>query len=411
MAASEHRKAILDVLDQLPPLHQVAQRLISLMNDDRSSARDLDKLIRNDQALTARILKLANSSAYGKSRDIFQLTEAVVLLGHATISNMVLSLSVGDVVAGGRDQEFAARAWEHSLDCAAVSRALANISGCADPENAFVTGLMHDIGLLVQAQAVPEVLADIAAAEPEDLLAAERQAMGLNHAQVGMKLLNRWKLPKNLCEAVRFHHAPDKKFLRTNPLVIIVALADQLTAIAGVTPFPRQSGTDIFHLLKILGIESAQFDQMFAALRKSREDTRKLLDAAQLSDHQLVDQSQLPDEMAPVTVFATDERRLAWYTEVLKHLGLPVTAWASMATELPEEEVPRQIVVDFQGASPDQRQMIDRVVRQRALAPVVLGDMRRTPPEPHWQRVPHLTEQFTRQEMLSALNASDLLAV
>jgi len=411
VAASEHRKAILEALDQLPPLHQVAQKLIALMNDDRSCARDIDKLVRHDQALTARILKLANSSVYGKSRNIIQLTEAIILLGHTTITNMVLGISVGDVVAGSRHQEFAARAWEHSLDCAAVSRALADITGCVEPENAFVTGLLHDIGLLVQVHAVPEVLAEIVAAEPVDLLAAERQAMGLNHAQIGMKLLNKWRLPVHLCEAVRFHHAPDKRFLRTNPLVIIVALADQLTAIAGTTPFPRQNGAEIFRLLNTLGIEAARFDQMFNALRQSRESTRDLLDAAQLSNHQFTDQITVPDEMPPVTIYAADDQHLAWYTSVLKHLGLSVTAWPSLVAEYPDAEQPEQIVVDFHGATPAQRQMLDQVVRQRNLAPVVLGDIRHTPPEPHWQRVPHLAEQFNRQEILTALMAAEHLAV
>lgn len=402
MAANDHRQAILQVLDQLPPLHQVAQKLIALMNDDRSSARDLDKLIRNDQALTARILKLANSSAYGKSRDIFQLTEAVVLLGHATITNMVLGVSVADVVSSGADQEFAARAWEHSLDCAAVAQALAETTGCVEPENAFVAGLLHDIGLLVQAQAVPEVLHEVIAAVPEDPLAAERQAMGLNHAQVGMKLLNQWLLPSSLCEAVRFHHSPDRKFMRTNPLVLIVALADQLATIAGTTPYPGQKGPDIFHLLRDLGIDSLQFEPMFAALDRSRDNARGLLDEVQLTA-QVAGPPVAEDEPQTLAVYAADERRLAWYTAVLRHLGFATVTWP-FRSEQADVAAPAFVVVDFHGASPEERQQLGNIVQRRGLVPLVVGDPRRTPGVNPWQGATHLSELFTQAEIGAVLN-------
>ncbi len=404
MSSADARKAILEVLDQLPPLHQVAQKLIAAMNDDRSSARDLDKLIRNDQALTARVLKLANSSAYGKSRDIFQLAEAVVLLGHTTLTNMVLGVTVAEVIADS-DGEFTNRAWEHSLDCAAVAQALAELTGCVAPENAFVAGLMHDIGLLIQAQAVPEIVDQVIASGPADPLAAEREAMGLNHAQVGMKLLDRWCLPVSLCEAVRFHHTPNRKYQRTNPLVNIVALADQLTLVVGTTPYPHRQGADIFQQLRLLGIEPDRFGHLFAALARSRENARCL--RREVSEETAPSGAPAPDgaELPPVALIVADARRRTWYESVLKFMEIELLPGpASDADSAPESGAPT-IIVDFHGATPTERGDLDRTVRALDAAPIVVGDSRHTPTGAIWQAAPHLPELFTR-EALAALLAS-----
>ncbi len=409
MVTGNHRKTILEVLDQLPPLHHVAQKLIAMMNDDGSSARDLDQLICNDQALTARILKMANSSAYGKSRDIFKLAEAVVLLGHTTIGNMVMGVSVADVVATDQNPEFIARAWEHSLDCAALSQTLAELTDYPEPGNAFVAGLLHDIGLLVQNQAVPEILGAVIADQPTDPLAAERAAMGINHAQVGMKLLDLWNLPLALCEAIRFHHAPDKKFKRANPLVNIVALADQLTAISGTTPYPRQEGVDIFRLLRDLGLKTVQFDKMFTVLKRSRDNARCLLDEAVGSEQSPKPAPSEVRDIAPVAVYATDERRQAWYSSVLNYLGVPVTDWQSCQGTTEAGAAPFRIVVDFHGAAPEERQDLTQFIRHNALSPIVLGEQRHTPQDPQWQSVPHMPTFFTRNEILDILEAPEPL--
>jgi len=402
MDTAANRQAILQALDTLPPLHEVAQKLIALMSDDRSSATDLDRLISNDQALTARILKAANSSAYGKSRDIFSLTEAVVLLGHTTISNMVMSVAVADVVAGGQRREFAANAWQHSLACAALAQGLAKLTGSVEPEKAFVAGLLHDIGLLVQDQALPDVLQGVITAAPDDPLAAERQVMGLNHTQVGLKLLDRWLLPPSLCEAVRFHHAPHRKYQRTNPLVNIVALADRLSAVSGASVYPLQAGQDIFRLMRDVGLQEDQYTQIFAVLRKSHRDTHGLLEQAHLSDTP-DDETAIPATMA---IFASDTRRRKWYTAVLEHIGQPVADLQDVISGKTADTPVEHILVDFHGATPEHRQALDNAIRQSGLPPIVAGDIRHTPREARWQDAPHIPELFSQENLLEALSSA-----
>jgi len=402
LASSNHRQAILAALDTLPPLNEVAQKLISLMNDDRSSARDLDKLISNDQALTARILKIANSSAYGKSRDIFRITEAVVLLGHSTITNIVLSVTVEDVVIGEHQREFAAKAWEHSLTCAALAEGLAQITGAAEPEHAYVAGLLHDIGLLVQDRAVPDVLHSIIARQPVDPLAMERREMGLNHAQIGLKLLDRWLLPPPLCEAVRFHHAPHHKYQRTNPLVNIIALADRLSAIAGAVIYPQIAKQDVFRLIRDIGLKDEQFSQIFATLHKSHALTRGLREDARIASSSADTATEKPETDSPIVIFAADSRRQNWYTAVLRFLGQEVIAWDKVLDgSAPQSEL-EHVLIDFHGATPENRQVLNRVVDQLALAPIVVGDIRHTPPEARWQNAPHLDEIFRETDIIQA---------
>ena len=395
MSTNQHRDAILKSIDQLPPLHKVVQKLIALMNDDRSSARDLDKLIRNDQAMTARILKLANSSTYGKSREVFQLTEAVVMLGHGAISNLVMSMGVGDVMTARVDEDFAALAWGHSLDCAAVAEAVAQLTGTVDPEKAYVAGLLHDIGLLVQARAVPEILRKVVASRPADPLAAERDAMGLNHAQIGLKLLEMWHLPPALCEAVRLHHAPNRKYGRTNPLINIVALADQLTTIASKSFYPQQADCNIFHLLRDVGLKPDQFEQLFTALNASRDNVRCLLNEVRLPGHEVLPH---PDNLAlhlPVSVYTADPGRRQWYPSVLYHLGVPVTSWRAITADVTGSLDTKQVIVDFHGVTPEERQILDTLIREHTLTPVVLGDRRHTPRDASWQAAPRATQDAT----------------
>lgn len=396
MPATENRELILAQLDQLPPLHQVAQQLITVMNDERSSARDLDKLIRTDQALTARILKVANSASYGKSREVFKITEAVVLLGHTTLTNLVLGISVADLVGPQVPDSLAGAAWEHSLNCAATAQALAEVTGLVSPENAFVAGLLHDIGLLVQAQAVPDVLRRVLAGAADDPLAAEREAMGLNHPQVGLKILDKWCLPNTLCDAVRFHHAPRRKYQRTNPLINITALADQLTRILGAAPYSHAQGAGLFHQLNLVGVETGSFERLFQALRRSRENVQALrreVSPAPGSDRPT---PGADTEISPLGFFAADPRHNQWYRAVLSDMELPLA-------DDPEGPPLTHVLLDFHSASPAERGDICRAIHTQGLIPIVVGDRRHTPDDEALQAALHLPELFTREQLVAGL--------
>lgn len=397
------RKRILQAMNQLPPLHEVARHLISLMGCNSTSAADLDRVIRNDQALSARVLKHANASVYGKSRRIASLTEAVVLLGDQKLTDLVLGVSIDQAFGSARLSGFGQLAWDHSMDCAAASRALAIVTGSCDPDHAFVAGLMHDIGLLVLAQAAPDEVAELLAQESADPLAAERRMLGLNHAQVGQRLLEQWNLPPVLCEAVRLHHAPDRRHAHSNPLVNLVALADVLSALDGAALYPANLQGDLFALLRMCGVVPERIGDLFAELERSRAETRRLLQdvrgaeaaAAAASADAGVEASPTPE----YAVFATDDLRRTWYEAVLGHLGCRVVGWQAA----PDAQAVRWLVVDLHGVSPDARARLLAGSEARAIRVVLAGTS--VPGGRPWQDLPRLPAAITRRH-LEALTAT-----
>ncbi len=114
----------------------------------------------------------------------------------------------------------------------------------------------------------------------------------------------------------------------------------------------------------------------------------------------------MTQNIQPVAIYTADDSRQAWYTSVLNYFGIPVIDWQTM--EFSGDDAPRaeQVVIDFGGVSPDQRQMLSQVVASRALAPVVVGDTRHTPHEEDWQRVPHMPVFFTLDDVLKSLSSA-----
>ncbi|MBK9470739.1 MAG: HDOD domain-containing protein [bacterium] len=397
MSLGDRRAHVLRTIDELPPLNQVARHLLSLLGDDRTSAGDLDRIIRNDQALTARVLKHANSSVFGKSRRISSLTEAVVLMGDARLSDLVLSAGVDDVVGESGIPGFSEAAWDHSIDCAAAARALARFEGAIDPDTAFVAGLMHDIGLLVVARAAPAEMAALWAANPEDPQGAERQLLGLNHSQVGQKLLEKWNLPAPLCEAVRLHHAPHRKYAALNPLVNLVALADLLATIDGAAIYPAGARGDLFGLLRLCGVTPDRLGELFSDLARSRDEADRLLSAVRGRPARGVADSS-PGKPGIYFVYAVDDLRRAWYEGVLRHLGRTV---GPLGATPPTDAGPSWIVADLHGASPEARGRIADLAGRQGL-PLALVETSLPPGEP-WRDAPRLPMVFT-DRVVAALN-------
>jgi HD-like signal output (HDOD) protein len=403
MSLGQTRAHILQSMNTLPPLHEVARRLISLMGNDRTSAADLDRVIRNDQALSARILKQANSSMYGRSRGVASLTDAVVLLGHGCLTDLVLGASLDEALGISDLPGFSEAAWDHSIDCAASARAVARLTGVADPDAAFVAGLMHDIGLLVIARAAPAELGAILASNPRDPLAAERLALGVNHPQVGQRLLEQWNLPTFLSEAVRLHHAPSRRHTLTNPLINVVALADQLSIIDGAALYPAAVSADPFGLLRLCAVTPDSLPGLFQEIERSRAEAHRLL--AAVRGRQQVDDGSCPDQADPppvFAVFAADELRQAWYEGVLRYLGHPVAPWAAVESGATSA----WLLADLHGAAPEARMRLLHVADRCGAGLALAGDT--APSGPPWQDAPRLPALLTRR-CLAGLPASSLL--
>jgi putative nucleotidyltransferase with HDIG domain len=206
-------KRIIARVEDLPTLPRTVLRITELVNDPRASAKDLSIIITDDQVLTARLLKLVNSSFYGFPQRISTVTGAIVLLGFDAIRNLLLTTSVLDLFPARiahvrRDQE---QLWDHSLACAIGAKSIGNFLRHDKLEELFVAGLLHDIGKIVEMMFLPDEFARITErvrAEGVLISSAEQDLLGCTHADIGRLLAERWNLPPKLVDVIARHHTP-----------------------------------------------------------------------------------------------------------------------------------------------------------------------------------------------------------
>ena len=205
-------KRITESIIGLPTLPTVVSKMIELVDNPRTSAASLARLISTDQALTARILKLANSAYYGFSREISTVNMAIVVLGFNTVKDMGLSLSVFDVFKNIENTPFfdISRFWEHSIACGVASRMLAHNYHSRYAGEAFVAGLLHDIGKVILNQYFHDDFVEIMnrTASGIQLDDAETEVIGTRHSQIGTWLAEKWNLPKIISASILHHHDP-----------------------------------------------------------------------------------------------------------------------------------------------------------------------------------------------------------
>ncbi len=229
-------------LDSIPTLPSVVTRILEIVLDDKSSARDAGKIVEADQALAAKVLKIVNSPAYGLRQKVSTVSHAIAMLGFGTLKSLVLSVSVYEGLLEGKKDTGLDKSlyWQHCLAVAAASRALAKEMAFDLPDEAYVAGLLHDIGKIILDQRAREdyrrVLAR-AKGESCVFVQAEREVLGSDHSEVGGWVAEKWNLPPILQDAIRYHHADLAKIdlpQRNLQLVALTHVADFLAWTQGI---------------------------------------------------------------------------------------------------------------------------------------------------------------------------------
>ena len=197
----------------LPSLPTVVTRLINLVGDPATSARDISQLISTDQALTVKILKVANSAFFGFPRKIATVQLAIVVLGFETVKNLGLSVAVLKRFHAGKAHPLFDRQqfWEHSIGCGVAARMLARKRNRKLEGEAFVAGVLHDIGKLILIEYFPDEFGESLELARDELLTiseAEIKIIGVTHAEIGGWLAEKWNLPESLVQAITHHHKP-----------------------------------------------------------------------------------------------------------------------------------------------------------------------------------------------------------
>jgi putative nucleotidyltransferase with HDIG domain len=233
--ATERYRRVIENIDTLPSLPTVVVKLLEVVNSPFTSADDARRLIERDPALTSRFIRMANSAFYGMPRTVSSVSGAVVILGFNVIRSVVLSASIMKMFSNVNRQAIdKERFWNHSITAAMAAKELVRYLmrfKLFDPETAFCAGILHDIGKLIFNEFVDgdyREAADYARKKELPMIAAESQVLGINHAEIGRILADKWALPIGLEQAIVFHHDPAKVEGEIVDLVNIVHMADLL---------------------------------------------------------------------------------------------------------------------------------------------------------------------------------------
>jgi len=207
------QRRVLKRVKDIPSLPQLVVETLNKLDDPKSSAADVGHKLSLDEGLLVRVLRLANSAYYGLPRKITGVSEAVSYLGFKTVKSIVLAATVYKFMDGSFSGYALDRGalWRHSQSVAVTSRHIAERTGHADPEEAYIGGMMHDLGKTVLNDYVRFGYGVILRMVEEDKLTfceAERSVLGFDHAQVGGLVLEQWNLPESYALAASHHHMP-----------------------------------------------------------------------------------------------------------------------------------------------------------------------------------------------------------
>lgn len=278
--SSELRELILNTRD-LPAMPHVASKALALASSPDTTAQRLQQVIADDQAMAAHILKVANSALYACSRNIRTLSEAVVMLGFNTIRSLVVTSAAQNMyVSENRTMGLKERLlWEHSIGCAIGCRILVQARHPMLAEEAFLAGLMHDIGKLVLDRYAGDKFDEVVQMVYNDgqhFSDVEKELLGFDHAEVGALLVNKWKLSPQLEEAIRFHHSPEH-FTEDRLILCYLDMANNLCKREGIG-FVEGPELDLPALKSnsVLQLSAGELDTHAAALRRTLESEMEI---------------------------------------------------------------------------------------------------------------------------------------
>lgn len=266
----------------LPTIPVLLARILAVVDGERSSTRDLVEVMQRDQALTGRVLRLANSGFFGFAREVSTMPRAIMILGFATVRSLALGVKVWETFLG-HGGGLLTGLWEHAALVGAASRLIAQRVRAAEPEEIFTAGLLHDVGRVVLALRLPAEYATIVAGNAPGeapLEERERSVFGIDHAQAGSWLAETWALPPMIVEAAATHHQP---IAPGTPLrgAVIVNLANRLvhwTDLEGgaIAPDAEQQ----LEAVAASGLTLAAWVEIAAMLQGQKSDLREFFGGA-----------------------------------------------------------------------------------------------------------------------------------
>ncbi len=231
-------KSIIKKIDSLKPVPQVVNKVMSIAQDPASSMSDLSKVIVYDAAVTANLLKVANSAYFGMSGKVDSVHQAIVYMGMSQVIDLVmLAASSEDLKRAQKGYDLdEGELWKYSISSALIARDLAEKKRAQDSNLIFTAALLKDIGKVILSQYVGdsyEKINILVAEKDYSFRAAEKEVIGIDHAELGAMVAETWKFSPKMVEIIRNHHHPDES-LESYLETAIVYMADTLCMMMGI---------------------------------------------------------------------------------------------------------------------------------------------------------------------------------
>ncbi|MCG3131066.1 MAG: hypothetical protein FLDDKLPJ_01841 [Phycisphaerae bacterium] len=271
MGRNEFLAAVCNVED-LPSLPAAALEVMRLSRNEDVTLDQIASALQNDPALAARLLKVVNSSMFGLSREVTSIRQAVVIVGLRAVKAMAMGFSLTGLMSFRSTEGFDYRRyWRRSLTTAAAARQLGRGKGNGLADEAFVAGLLADIGMLAAHRKAGEGYRSVleeAGATGTAIEAVEQARLGVDHAQIGQAVLNTWGLPSLLCEAVGAHHAIDLEGVsgEGRPLAAVVMGAARIAALFNRDPGAESIEETRTNVTRLTGLGADVVEETLNAL-------------------------------------------------------------------------------------------------------------------------------------------------
>jgi len=279
----EKCRQLVDAAARLPSFPAVVGKILAKMDDPRSDAQDVARLVESDVGLAAQVLRLANSAYYGVPGAVETVSNAIVVLGFKATRTLVLSAALAQLQPPrSPDSPHPRLFWEHSLETALFSRMLAmRTTVVPDAEALFTAGLLHDAGVLLLESSLGERYQVVLRRARRDCIpldVAEQDILDIDHAEITGLLLERWELPTSLSVACTYHHRP---WDAPNgvPSAFVVHMADQLSKRLHPTGHgyqPTQDALSWPHAKNVLGIAELDDEAILTLARSECEKASNL---------------------------------------------------------------------------------------------------------------------------------------
>ncbi|MBN1911796.1 MAG: HDOD domain-containing protein [Pirellulales bacterium] len=264
-------------IGEVSTLPTTAHLIISLADNPSSNADDLLDAVRNDPALAMRLMRTVNSSAFGLSNSISDLKQAITLIGFDEIRNLALTAYVSPLFTESSGHENYTRhgLWSHMVATGLIARQVAETCGKVPSQEAYLAGLLHDVGYILMDQYLHDPFCRIIDAldGSAPVLATEQRLLGFDHAMLGGFVAERWHVPPSQVAAIRYHHSPQECEGEHHLLACTVAVANFFCHLRDITSLgirdmaapPTEIFTDLGLTRRQVAETVAQLDQLLQA--------------------------------------------------------------------------------------------------------------------------------------------------